>query len=196
MSAKTPHHHGNLRPALIAAGITVLEEDGMAGLSLRKVAAKVGVSHAAPAHHFNGKNGLLLGIAAEGFRTFVKLMQEGRDTAAPDPQAQLLGLCHGYLKFADEHQALFQLIFSTEIKNDPDEDLRKVSLQAFDMLVDTCALFEPSPQHERANEVMIWSLVHGYATLRRFNRMMASERNVVMPFDLILPKMTPKAPPG
>ena len=52
------HHHGNLRPALIKAGIALLEEGGIDALSLRKCAARAGVTHAAPAHHFDGLAGL------------------------------------------------------------------------------------------------------------------------------------------
>jgi len=61
------------------------------------------------------------------------------------------------------------------------------------MLVETCALFEPSPRHEQANEIMIWSLVHGYATLRRFSRLISPVDQQPMPFDFILPPMTPMA---
>jgi AcrR family transcriptional regulator len=62
-----PHHHGNLREALINAGLLLLKEDGLDGLTLRRAAARAGVSHAAPAHHFSGKQGLVAAIAARGF---------------------------------------------------------------------------------------------------------------------------------
>lgn len=193
MSAKPPHHHGNLRPALIEAGIALLEEQGLAGLTLRRVAARVGVSHAAPAHHFDGKHGLLLAIAALGFRTFTRLMREERDRAGADPQQQLLGICRGYMRFADEHYPLFQLIFTFEIKENPDPELHAASAEAFAMLADTCALFETAPGGPGANEIMIWSLVHGYASLRHFSRLQRPEGGETMPFELILPKLTPRA---
>ena len=49
------YHHGNLKNALIEAGIEMVNEGGTASLSLRKVAAKCGVSNAAPYAHFAGK---------------------------------------------------------------------------------------------------------------------------------------------
>jgi len=186
------HHHGNLRAALIAAGIDILETDGIAGLSLRKIAAKVGVSHAAPAHHFRGKNALLVAIAAQGFRTFADLMRKGLENAAPDPQGQLSGLCQGYLEFAEKHEALFELIFSTGIKAHADDDLREASKQAYQLLEDTCALFEPSQYHDQSNEIMIWSLVHGYATLRVYNKWMSPDGETVLPFTFILPHLIPR----
>lgn len=192
MTAKKHHYDGDLRAALIAAGVEVLREEGVDGLSLRKIAMRAGVSHAAPAHHFNGKTALLVAIATEGFQVFIDHMRKGLAKAAPEPQAQLLGLCHGYLDFAETHEALFELIFSSGIKAHADEGLRRVSMQSFQMLEETCALFEPSPDHAQAIEIMIWSLVHGYASLRVYSKMLASEEGEVMPFEFILPKLTPK----
>lgn len=192
LQQNSPHHHGDLRAALIAAGIDMLEADGIAGLSLRKIAARVGVSHAAPAHHFNGKNALLVAIAAQGFRTFTDLMRQGRENAPPDPQSQLVGLCRGYLEFAEKHEALFELIFSTGIKAHADDDLRDASNQAYQLLVDTCTLFEPSPYHDQSNEIMIWSLVHGYATLRVYNKLMSPDGKTALPFEYILPRLIPR----
>ena len=186
------HHHGNLRPALIKAGIEILETEGLQTLSLRKIAAKAGVSHAAPAHHFDGKTGLLSAIAAEGFRTFIHLMEEGRTAAPPAPRAQLLGICDGYLRFAAQHPALFQLIFSPQIKNGKDADLATVAQQAFGVLSDACALFEPLPDHPQGLEMMVWSLVHGFATLRRFHQSVPPTSDHVISFPDILPPLTPK----
>ncbi|MFS4583598.1 TetR/AcrR family transcriptional regulator [Phaeobacter sp. C3_T13_0] len=186
------HHHGNLRPALIAAGIEILETDGVSGLSLRKIAATVGVSHAAPAHHFKGKTGLLVAIATEGFRVFCTLMEQRRDSAGTAPREQLLGLCQGYLEFAETHEGLFGLIFSTEIKGHADEDLRLASKRAFQLLEDVCALFESASNHAQSNEIMIWSLVHGYATLRVYNMMRSPSGGEVLPFEAILPPLIPR----
>ena len=67
---KRPHHHGNLREALIIAGLELMEEGGPDALTLRKCAKRAGVSHAAPAHHFNGLTGLKAAIVARGHRLF------------------------------------------------------------------------------------------------------------------------------
>ena len=56
------YHHGNLRQALIDAGIKLINENGEENLSLRKVAAECGVSHAAPYAHFSGKDELIAAI--------------------------------------------------------------------------------------------------------------------------------------
>lgn len=191
MTAK-PHHHGNLRDALISAGLDILTKDGIDGLSLRKAAAQAGVSHAAPAHHFDGKHGLLVAIAARGFNTFSATMQAERYKTGRGPWDQMRGICRGYLIFAEQHPALFQLIFTTEYKNHADPDLQTASLAAYGILSEVCALFEPSPDGPGVNELRIWSLVHGYATLRTFTRSAAPDTGTPIPFDVLLPQMTPR----
>ncbi|MGV2481055.1 UNVERIFIED_CONTAM: helix-turn-helix transcriptional regulator, partial [Salmonella enterica subsp. enterica serovar Weltevreden] len=63
---KPRHHHGNLRAALVAAGIERLEEGEP--FSLRAVARRVGVSQAAPYRHFGSKQDIEAAMAEHGFR--------------------------------------------------------------------------------------------------------------------------------
>ena len=65
--AERPYHHGDLRRALLAAALDVIATDGPAALSLRDLARRAGVSHAAPAHHFRDRTGLLTAVAVEGY---------------------------------------------------------------------------------------------------------------------------------
>ena len=65
MKSKT-YHHGNLKEALISAGLEILSEKGMEGLSLRNVAKQIGVSHAAPYNHFHDKQALLAAMSTVG----------------------------------------------------------------------------------------------------------------------------------
>ena len=93
----------------------------------------------------------------------------------------------------DRHPALFQLIFTTEYKNHADPDLQSASRAAYGSLSEVCALFEPLPDGPGVNELRIWSLVHGYATLRTFTRSAAPDTGAPIPFDMLLPQMTPRA---
>ena len=66
--AKTKqYHHGDLRQALIQGALVLIEQEGIAALSLREVARRIGVSHAAPYHHFEDRSALLGAIAEQGF---------------------------------------------------------------------------------------------------------------------------------
>jgi len=166
-STKTSHHHGDLREALISAGIDILRESGATGLTLRACAARAGVSHAAPAHHFQGMEGLLVAIAARGFQQFTDMMIQEREASGVEPGERLLAICRGYLQFAQENASLYNLMFSSENVSFSDADLDRASTAAYQVLVDGCAPFEPGPAGAKGNEIMIWSLLHGYAGLVR-----------------------------
>ena len=127
---KKPHHHGDLREALIEAGVGLLREGGQGALTLRRCAARAGVSHSAPAHHFKGLNGLFSAIAARGYRTFTATMVAERERAGRDPMARLVAICEGYLTFARQNAALFTLMFSSEEIDRSDPALEQESTAA------------------------------------------------------------------
>jgi AcrR family transcriptional regulator len=168
---KQSHHHGNLRSALIEAGIELLAEGGPEALTLRGCAARAGVSHAAPAHHFEGLSGLRSAIANEGFRRFRESMLRAAEGAEPTPRGRLRGICRGYLEFAREQPALFDLIFGFDAslgrKGQPLEEGRA----AYAVLRDTCAPFVAEGQDPAVVEAQVWSLIHGYATLHLSGRL-------------------------
>lgn len=168
---KKKHHHGDLREALIRAGLELLEEGGPGAMTLRKCAGRAGVSHAAPAHHFSGLISLQAAIIVRGYRIFTEEMQAHRAIAADNPRAQLLAICAGYLVFAARHGALFRYMFQdfSESRNEVDdqvlEDLHAESAAAYAELRSACAPFEPLNGVDQGIETLVWSLVHGYAML-------------------------------
>ncbi len=164
-TTKTKHHHGNLRAALVEAGISLLEEGGVEALTLRKCAARAGVSHAAPAHHFDGVTGLRVAIAEEGFRRFRIRMLAHADAAEQTPRGRLHGICKGYLAFAREDPALYDLIFSFRANSQLIGQVRENSAPAYQVLRDTCAPLVPPGTDPGVIETQVWSLVHGYALL-------------------------------
>lgn len=160
------HTHGDLRQGLISAGLELLAREGTAGLTLRKCAALAGVSHAAPAHHFDGLPGLLDAIAAHGFNMFADVM-EARAAVAPDePRARLEAICLGYFDFARDNPALYDLMFRQiwSIAG-AGAELGQAGSRAYAVLADTCAPFIPAGQEPGIVETQVWSLIHGYATL-------------------------------
>lgn len=165
------HHHGNLRAALIEAGVELLAEGGPEALTLRGCAARAGVSHAAPAHHFDGLAGLRAAIANKGFRRFRESMLQAAEAAEPTPRGRLKGICRGYLEFAREQPALFDLIFGFDAslgrKGPPLEEGRA----AYAVLRDTCAPFVAEGQDPAVVEAQVWSLIHGYTTLHLSGRL-------------------------
>ena len=191
----------SLRDRLIAAGMTLLERDGMAGMSLRKTAALAGVSHAAPAHHFDGLPGLLTAIAEAAFRQFTATMEAKLADAPKDPAARLQATCAGYLAFAAEHAGLFHVMFQNDQVCRQDPDLARAAAHGYDLLRIACAPF--SAERDEVFETAVWSMVHGYALLG-FGAQVGRQRGqlLVPGFSycldrLIAEKCTrPLAPPG
>lgn len=171
---KRPHHHGNLRETLILAGIGIVERDGIEALTLRKCAQKAGVSHAAPAHHFNGIISLKYAIIARGHQIFAQTMRALRDRAAPAAYPQLLAICEAYIHFAQTRSALFKFMFQphdidmAQLDQTTQIEITKESLASYQVLEDAVAPFGVDSPGQDATfdiEIAVWSLVHGYALL-------------------------------
>jgi AcrR family transcriptional regulator len=160
------YHHGDLRPALLEAAESELAERGIEGFSLRGVAKRAGVSHAAPAHHFHDANGLLTALAAEGFRRFLAKQHARQAKAATDPLSQLIASGLGYVDFAMAHPALFRLMFSSERPKHEDLDLYAASSAAYRQLIDDVRRARGGQSDPEPLEVMrTWAVAHGIADL-------------------------------
>jgi AcrR family transcriptional regulator len=182
------HHHGNLKLALVEAGVSLLAEGGLEALSLRKCAARAGVSHAAPAHHFKGLKGLLTAIVAFGFETFTRYMVEARDQAANTPRARLEAICKGYIDFSREYEAVATLMFMKERFDTNDPDFQRTSSASYSVLAEACAPYRSGTMNEKHVETLVWSLVQGYVHLARSGMINPLDT----PFNTILPKFEPR----
>lgn len=165
-------HHGNLKEALILAGIQLLEEEGLAALTLRRCAAMAGVSHAAPAHHFEGLKGLKTAIAARGYAIFEKSMRDGIAAAGLDEHAQVIGMSVGYVGFATEHNAMFNLIFDSPDKFIHTPEWVEAGTRARQVLNDMSSKFIDGPGGPAATEVTLFALAHGYSKLIEIGRVL------------------------
>jgi AcrR family transcriptional regulator len=169
------YHHGNLRESLLAAAEAELAEKGVEGLSLRGIAKRAGVSHAAPAHHFGDVNGLLTAMAALGFQRFVALLDARQVRAGSDPDARMQAAGLGYIEFALGQPALFQLIFTSQRPDFSDPALSEAANAAFDQLVRSVGAANgtaPYVQEAGMIDVMAtWAIVHGLAGLLNTGRL-------------------------
>lgn len=181
-----PYHHGDLKNALVLAGIDLLETQGLPGLSLRAIAALVGVSHTAPKNHFGSLRGLLTAIAIEGFHRHTAFMRQGVD-AASGQKARQIAAMEGYARFALTHPHLFEMMFSPLYCDYENPDLRQAAGASYGVLADISVGLEwdkaSTPDGQRRAEVMLWSLVHGYAKLRLAGQF-GSDTPAGPPFDI------------
>ena len=165
-TGKQPYHHGDLRHALLVAAEAELAERGMEGFSLRSVAKRAGVSHAAPAHHFGDVQGLLTALATEAFRRFVSAM-EAREAGLSDPRERAVAAGLGYLDFALDRPTLFRLIFSSKKPDFGDAELHEAGNAAYDHLVGLVAALGGSVSDIAA----LWAMAHGIADLAAGERL-------------------------
>src|ERR1700761_2495767 len=109
-----PYHHGHLRATLLAEAERTLSEDGIEALSLRELARRAGVSHAAPRRHFADRQALLDALAEAGFARLDEEVRAAADEAGPDPQTRLRAVAAAYLRFAVQDAALHELMFTAK----------------------------------------------------------------------------------
>ncbi len=156
------YHHGDARNALLAAAAHLLEKVGAAGLSLRQVAERAGLSRQAPYNHFESKEALLAELAREGYERLAASLAAG---AEPKGRNALRRAADAYIRRAQEAPALFRLMFSRELVNLARfPAAAQARATAFAQLKAIVTGFAPE---DRVAELALaaWSLVHGYATL-------------------------------
>ena len=166
------YHHGNLRQALIEAGIKIINENGEENLSLRKVAALCNVSHAAPYAHFKNKDELLEAIknsVTERFMEELLNAVEGKPTA----DQAIIAMGRTYIQFFSSNPDYFAFIFgkqninahlkmNREYKDDypPFLLLRRMYLKHLEE-----SGLEKTFEEQEIELIKIWSIVHGMASI-------------------------------
>jgi AcrR family transcriptional regulator len=168
MVSEKPYHHGDLRAALVAAAEIELTARGIEAFSLRSVAKRAGVSHAAPTHHFGDANGLLTALAAEGYRQLLATQMRHEAAAAPEPAAQLVASALGYIAFALARPALFRLVFGSARPDHEEPGLQAAGQAAYGHLTE---LVHAAGGRTVAAETAIWATAHGLADLLAAGRL-------------------------
>jgi AcrR family transcriptional regulator len=164
------YHHGDLKNALIKAGVEILANEGLSGLSLRKVAKQAGVSHAAPYSHFTDKQALIAAISTEGFRQLHTQLEEVATTHQELPESLLIETAWTYLQFALNNPDRFKLMFSSVLEKEKDYpdfvDASQDNFRELVSVVEICqqaGILKPGPADLVA--VVVWGAVHGLLML-------------------------------
>ena len=167
---ETPYHHGDLKNALIKAGVEILASEGLGALSLRKVAKQAGVSHAAPYAHFADKQALIAAISTEGFKQLYIQIEAVRSAHQNSPSKLLIETAWAYIQFAMKEPDRFKIMFSSVLEKEKEyPDFVEISQQNFLQLVtmvEICqqaGVLKPGPADLTA--VSVWAAVHGLTML-------------------------------
>ncbi|TGK36063.1 TetR/AcrR family transcriptional regulator [Leptospira gomenensis] len=164
------YHHGDLKKAILTKSEEILEKFGIEGLSLRDIAADLGVSHAAPYRHFPRKVDLLFTLAIRGFSDLAEEMRQAWESS-DDPIERLRSAGSRYVKLAIAHPRRTELMFGGTLacESDAPAELLSVGKEAFFGLF---RIVEDGRQRgvfrdEDAYDLSfsLWSTVHGFAVL-------------------------------
>ena len=185
MKAKkqTTYHHGDLRKSLISHALAIVNEEGIARLTLRKVARQAGVSHAAPAHHFKDMQGLLAAIAEEGFEKMERQMIAAVDGIPGEKSLERFKtLGKAYIRFAVRNPADLRIMFHPRlVDKQPYPGLERAATSAFSLL--TAAIRDCQEKKQvRAGDIRLlslfaWSTVHGLSILALDNQLVSTGLN-------------------
>jgi AcrR family transcriptional regulator len=173
---KDTYHHGDLRNALVASALKLIEQGGQAEFSLREAARDVGVSANAAYRHFEDKSALMTAAAADGHERLARRMQRSmtavRDSAteAPASIARFKAVGRAYVEFAADHPELFRLMFgecgaaclSGGVIDGGRETPWTLLGKALDALVADGLL---RAENRPGAELKAWTVVHGFAAL-------------------------------
>ena len=167
--APKKYHHGDLKNALIKAGVEILAKEGIEGLSLRKVAQRAGVSHSAPYAHFPDKQSLIAAISTEGFNQLYTELDTAI-SAQKNPKKQLQEGALTYVRFALNNTDTFKIMFSGVLEMEKEYPaFVEISSKTFRRVVDVVlACQEAGILNSKSSEILavaIWGQVHGIISL-------------------------------
>lgn len=185
---KRGYHHGNLREALVAGCLSLIEKRGPTGFTLSEAAREAGVTPAAVYRHFEGREDLIAEAAFQGYEIFGDLMEEAYADGKPTDLAAFEATGRAYLSFAKAYPGHYVAMFESGVSIQRSPALHAVATRAMGVLERAAvALSEHIPAEKRPPPQMfaahIWALSHGVVEL--FSRGSPGTKSPFPPEDLL-----------
>jgi AcrR family transcriptional regulator len=170
--AKESYHHGDLRTTLLITATAMINEGGIQGLSLRKLAERIGVSRTAAYHHFKDKNDLLSAIAAQGFITWQQQSEQIFNNNQLSDHDKYKNFVHAYVTFATDNPSLYDLMFGSTLwkENHSSDLLKEVAYPSFQYQVEMTKKWQAKGLMNKDENTLrlaqvSWGTLHGIARL-------------------------------
>ena len=158
-----------MRARVLNAAVKLIDEGGLAGLSMREVARAAGVSHQAPYHYFEDRESIFASLAEEGFKLLALSLES--DVATTEPAVdRVVRAGRTYVRFALDHPALFRIMFRPDlVQTERFPEVHACGERAFQTvpkLIEACIAegLPPEPSVQ-ALIILAWSIPHGLACL-------------------------------
>ena len=158
------YHHGDLRDALVQAALVEAERGGPEAISIKALAAKLGVSQPAPYRHFADREALLEAVTAGAFRQFNAVLRE--EVGKPSKQSKLSRLAQAALAFGLRRNGIYRLMFASRTMacSPKGGELHHAAMETFGLLLE--ALEAPAVGFLRERQALkIWAALHGVIML-------------------------------
>ncbi len=166
--SKPGYHHGDLGSALVDTIRGLIERDGIGDFSIAEACKALGVTTAAPYKHFADKHDILRHVARAGFDELSDAMRTARDGEPDDPVHRIAEMGKAYVGFALANPETFKLMFGSTPDVKDDERTRDSGHRCFDVLIAEVSAYlgaEMGSEESRTQSVMLWTFVHGVASL-------------------------------
>jgi AcrR family transcriptional regulator len=169
--ANPTYYGGDLRRDLLDTALELIARDGPSAVSLRALARRLGVSHAAPANHFPDKAALFTAIAVEGFALLAEAIGDGVRQLGPDATAgqRFRAAGRAYTGFALAHPAHFAVMWQRDLLHQGDPELVAAGDTTFELLLGSVRDIQSegwaAGRDPQAVAYLAWSVVHGLAAL-------------------------------
>ena len=185
--ANPTYYGGDLRRDLLDTALELIDQEGPSAVSLRSLARRLGVSHAAPANHFPDKAALFTAIAVEGFGLLAQAMKDGAGQLGPEATAgqRFRAAGQAYTGFALAHPAHFAVMWQRDLLHQDDPALAAAGDTTFELLLGSVREIQSegwaAGSDPQTVAYLAWSVVHGLATLWLAGPLQHDQR----PFDEI-----------
>jgi AcrR family transcriptional regulator len=169
--ANPTYYGGDLRRDLLDAALDLIAQEGPSAVSLRSLARRLGVSHAAPANHFPDKAALFTAIAVEGFTMLARAITDEASRLGPAATAgqRFRAAGRAYTGFAVAHPAHFAVMWQRDLLHPDDPELAEAGDRTFELLLgsvrDIQAEGWAAGSEPQTVAYLAWSVVHGLAAL-------------------------------
>ena len=187
--SERPYHHGDLRRTVIETAQEMLRADKGWQFTLREVARRAGVSHAAPYKHFPDKSALLAELATLGFNQLAEAIADALRRPVRSTRAEFVAAAKAYIQFGTANPSLYRLMFSGDVDKTAFTNLDAAGAAAFAGLLGILERGQQSGafklQPVRGQAAAAWALVHGF-TMLAIDGQLLPEKVGAKPIDAVL----------